>query len=60
MSGNIVSDPIKSLSHCIYIQLIFFSDLSIPMDPDLTVHSVSSTGGRVHFGSGDKVNTIIN
>ena len=33
--------------------------MSIPMDPDLTVHSVSSAGGRVHFGSGDKGEDVV-
>ena len=36
-----------------------FLDMSIPMDPDLTVHSVSSAGGRVHFGSGDKGEDVV-
>ena len=39
--------------------MIIFSDLSIPIDPDLTVHSVSSIGGRVHFGGADKGEDVV-
>jgi hypothetical protein len=38
---------------------VIFPDLSIPIDPDLTVHSVSSMGGRVHFGGADKGEDVV-
>lgn len=34
-------------------------DISIPVEPgDLTVHSVTSSGGRVHFGNSEKGDDI--
>lgn len=35
------------------------TDISIPVEPaDLTIHSIASSGGRVHFGASDKGDDI--
>ncbi len=37
----------------------FSTDISIPVEPaDLTIHSIASSGGRVHFGTSEKGDDI--
>jgi len=38
-----------------FLFFISVKDITIPVDPsDLTIHSMTPSGGRVHFGNSDK------